>query len=323
HIVGLKNDINNTGKKNLLRYASGSVLDAIGERSNTTRIAATKSNVTMRYTLSTAQPGDITIPQGSRVTPDGAKYFATTKALVIAAGQLYGDVEAQATVAGAAYNGLIAGQISKIVDLVPFVASVVNTSTSSGGSDIESDDAYRLRIQEAPAKFSTAGPEAAYIFWAKTASAEIEDVAITSPGDGQIRVVVLMKNGQLPSQEVLDKVLASCSDKKRRPLTDKVTSAAPTTVPYNIALTYYISNERSTEETIIRTAIEGVNGALEQYKSWQGTKLGRPINPDYLRQLMLNAGASRITLTAPAYTSVDIDKVAAVSTTTITYGGLE
>jgi phage-related baseplate assembly protein len=132
-----------------------------------------------------------------------------------------------------------------------------------------------------------------------------------------------MVDGQLPGQAVLDKVLAACTPKKVRPLTDHVTAAAPTVVPYDITLTYYISQANAADETNIKTAIEGTDGAVDQYKAWQCGQLGRAINPDYLRQLMLNAGARRITLTAPVYTILEDTQVAAAGTVAVTYGGLE
>lgn len=329
-IVALYNAINETGKQNLLRYAKGEQLDALGERTDTPRIPAQSATTTFRFTLSAAQAFNVTVPAGKRGTPDGALFFASEKDIIIPAGQTYGDVLAMATQTGEAYNGFVAGQINQLVDPVPYVASVANIDTSSGGADTEPDDdgvnvwsGYRERIRQAPGKFSTAGPEDAYIYWAKTADAYIQDVVVTSPAAGAIKITVLMKDGAETTQAILDKVLAACSDKKVRPLTDSVTAAAPVAVPYDITLTYYISLANATNETVIRSAIEDAGGAVDQYKDWQESRLGQAINPDYLRQLMLNAGAHRINLTAPAYTEIAADAVSTVGTVTITYGGLE
>jgi len=318
-IVGLKNDINQSARQNLLRYATGEQLDALGEFYNTPRIPAQKAKTTLRFTLSSVQTSNITIPAGTRATPDGQLYFSTSKVLVIAAGQTYGDVIAEATEGGAQYNGFAPGQIKTLVDPVPYVASVENIDTSSGGSDTEDDDSYRERIRLAPESFSVAGPEGAYIYWAKTADVNIADVSVTSPSPGVVNIVVLMKGGQIPTQDILDAVLAAVSAKDRRPLTDFVQVSAPTEVNYDINLTYYISADRQAEEVALKAAIEA---AVDQYKAWQSEKLGRDINPDYLRQLMLNAGAYRINITAPVYTELEYDEVAKIRTTTVTYGGL-
>jgi phage-related baseplate assembly protein len=321
-IVALKNDINETGKQNLLRYASGTLLDDIGDRTETTRLLAGKSKTTLRFTLSVAQARNLVIPKGARVTPDGVLYFMTVDTLIILSGQLYGDVTAESTEGGSKYNNLAPGQIKIMVDQIPFVASVTNLDTSSGGSDDESDDNYRGRIREAPGKFSPAGAEEGYVYWAKTANPDLQDISVSSPTPGQIKIIALMKNGQLPSQAVLDSILAACNDRKRRPLTDFVTAAAPGTIIYNIDFTYYISQDRASEVQTIRNKIELSGGIVDQYKLWQNTKLGRPVNPDYLRQLLLSAGAFRITLSSPVFTEVSSDKIASVGIVTINYGGL-
>lgn len=318
-IVGLKNNINESAKQNLLRYASGNVLDAMGDFYNTPRLQAQKAKVALRFTLSTAQGGNVTIPVGTRVTPDGQLYFATVKDLIIPDGQTIGDVLAEATESGEKYNGFAPGQIKTIVDPVAYVASVTNINTSAGGSDIEDDDSYRERIRLAPESFSVAGPEGAYIYWAKTADVNIADISVTSSSPGVVDIVVLMKDGQLPTQNVLDAVMAAVNSKNRRPLTDNVQVSAPEVVSYNIDLTYYISSDRQAEEISLKNAIEA---AVNQYSTWQSEKLGRAINPDYLRQLMLNAGAYKIDVISPEYTGIERNEVAMVETVSVSYGGL-
>lgn len=328
-IVGLKNNINDSARQNLLRYAKGENLDAFGERVNTPRIAAQKAIVSCRITLSAAQSTDTIISSGKRITPDGVLFFALESDLTIPAGQLTIDTTYEATETGASYNGFTAGQIKTIVDQIPYVSSIVNIDTSSGGADIEADDdgvnvwsGYRERIRQAPGSFSTAGPEDAYIYWAKTADTNITDVKPTSPSPGVTKITILMKNGELPTQTILDKVLSICSNKKVRPLTDNVLASAPAVVNYNIDLTYYISVDNSAEENSIRNVIENTDGVVDSYILWQKSKMGRAINPDYLRQLMLNAKAFRIDMTSPSYQTIGENEVAKIGTITVVYGGL-
>jgi phage-related baseplate assembly protein len=321
-LLALKNDINYTGNQNLLPFASGDVLDALGDRIGVPRLAAQPAQVTMKFTLSAIQNDTVTIIKGTRVTPDGVLYFATVNNLSIPAGETVGSVIAESTQGGEKYNGFVSGQINIIVDPVPFVTSVTNIDTSAGGSDKESDDAYRERQRIAPASFSVAGPTDAYIFFAKSADVNIVDVAVTSPSDGAVNVYPLMKNGGIPAQTVLDKVLAAVNADDRRPLTDKVSVLAPTSISYDITLTYYISNDRSTEESTIRSAIEDQGGAIDQYEAWQYAKLGRAITPDDLQSRMYSAGAYRVVVTSPVYTEIGKSQVALRNLKTITYGGL-
>jgi phage-related baseplate assembly protein len=326
-IVSLYNAINESAKQNLLRFAKGEILDAIGEDRDTARLEAQKATVTIRFTLSSVRSENIVIPSGTKVTPDGLLFFETTAENIIYPGNTYKDIACTATVAGTKHNDLIAGQINTLTEPIAFVSSVSNTITSSGGSERELDDngidvwsGYRLRIRLAKAKISTAGHELGYIYYAESADPNIEDVSVTSPSANEILITVLMNDGELPTQDILDKVLAACSPKKVRPLTDHVTASAPTVVNYNITATYYISPDKASEVSNITSA---VNNAVEEYKKWQGTKIGRDINPDELRKLMFNAGASIVDLTYPAFTILSDTEVAKVGITTITYGGLK
>lgn len=321
-IVALKNDINFTANQNLLPFAIDGVLDGLGDRIGVPRLEAQPARATMRFTLSAIQLNAVTIPMGTRVTPDGVLYYATIADITINPGSTTGDVIAESTEGGMIYNGFVAGQINIIVDPVPFVTSASNLGTSLGGSDMETDEAYRERQRLGPDSFSVAGPSGAYIFFAKSADVNIADVAVTSPDACKVNVYVLMSNGGLPDSAMLAKVLAEVNADNRRPLTDLVTALAPTVVNYNITLTYYIANERSAEVAAIRAAIESTGGAIDQFVSWQHGKIGRTISPDTLLSRLYAAGAFRVVITAPTYATIADSEVAKLSVKTVTYGGL-
>ncbi len=318
-LISIIYSINAIGKGNLLRYAQGIVLDALGERVDCARLPAQSAYVMLQFSLSAPQLVDILIPAVTRVTPDGKLYFAVVQDAVIPAGGTSCGVLAKSTAGGIADNGFAIGAIKNIVDPLPYVESVTNTNVPSGGVDAESDDNYRERIRQAPASFSTAGPADAYKYWAKTADANILDVEVTSPAACQIKIIVLMNNGGFPSQEVLTKVLETCSDRSRRPLTDQVTAVAPTAQVYDINFKYYITQDQVANASAINTAILA---AVETYKSWQCSKLGRAISPDYLKKLLYTAGACKVDITSPVYTEISIDKVASLGTATVNNGGV-
>lgn len=321
-LLALKNDINYTGNQNLLPFAEDDVLDALGERIGVPRLQAQPAKVTMEFTLSAIQLDTVTIPSGTRVTPDGILFFSIKNHLNIPAGETVGTVIAEATEGGEEYNDFVPGQINLIVDPVPFVSSAKNIDTSKGGSNKESNDAYRERQRIAPASFSVAGPEEAYIFFAKSADVNIVDVAVTSPGAAQINIYPLMKNGAIPDQSVLDKVSTEVNFKNRRPLTDLVTVLAPTAINYDIEVTYYISEKRSTEVNQIREKIEGTEGVVDQFEKWQYAKLGRAITPDDLQSRMYQAGAYRVVVTSPIFTQINENEFGTLNIKNVTYGGL-
>jgi phage-related baseplate assembly protein len=318
--VQLRVLINDKLKQNLLRYARDEVLDDLGDRVETPRIGAQPATVTVRFTLSAPQQTIYTVPQGKRVSPDGNLFFETAAAGQIQPGQTYVDILCECLTPGEIGNGYVPGQINILVDPLPYIASISNTTTSSGGAEVEADDPYRERIRTAPESFSVAGPEGAYIFWAKSADSTIVDVSVDSPSDGVIEIRPLVAGGNLPSQAVLDAVAAKLSDKKVRPLTDKVQVLAPDEVTYAIDVQYWIDKEDEANEADIQAA---VNAAVADYQLWQRSKLGRDINPDELRRRMLLAGAKRTQVNSPVFRTLDKTQKATETTVTVTYGGIE
>jgi phage-related baseplate assembly protein len=260
----------------------------------------------------------VIIPIGTRATGDFVLYFKTDAAAIIPAGELYVDVKASSVEGGTIYNGLAPGTINTIVDLVPYVDKVENITTTSGGSDREEDDSLRERIKLSPVISSTAGPVEAYKYWAKTADPNISDVAVVSPSPGEVEIVPILLGGELPDEGVLQKVLEVVNADDVRPLTDHVTVRAPDTIEYDIELKYYTT---AADESKAIETIEGAGGAISRYINWQGSALGRDINPDQLRKLILApswdnsnlVGAIRVDIISPVYTPVPATSVAKFS----------
>ena len=314
-----RNLIDHTGKMNLLAYATGDYLDHLGALVDTTRIPANAAQVTIKFTLSTSNVGAI-IPKGTRITTEDEKvYFATDEVLTIPTGETESIVSASCLSVGEDGNGFAKGALNKLVDPVPYVATVENTTISAGGADKESDDSYRERIHEAPETFSNAGSSGAYQYWAKSANAEIEDVYVYSPSAGEVKIVPLLSGGRLPEQEVLNEVLAVCNADKVRPLTDHVTAVAPTTVSYDVNVSYNIGNADKANATSIQAKVKE---AVNAYILWQKEKLGRDIDPSKLNSLMVKAGAEKVSITSPVITTVNPDQIAVSNNVTITFGGV-
>lgn len=314
--------INDAASQSLLRYARGDVLDDWGYTYRADRLQAVPAQTTLQFTLSIPLTSASIIPEGTRVSPDGSDgdlFFITDKLLEIPAGQTQGSIKATCSVAGNVGNGFTSGQVNTLIDPLPFVSGVVNTSISSGGADAENDNAYRERIRTAPESFSVAGPDGAYRYWAFAASQLIVDVSVTSPSDGVVLITPLLTGGELPTQELLDKILDICDPKDKRPLTDHVTVSAPVVRSFDIDLTYWIDINNSASAVAIQTA---VNDAVQEYILWQKSKLGRNINPSELTRLVMQAGAYRVDIISPTYTAISFNEVAIADQVTVTYGGL-
>ncbi len=318
----LLSTIETTGESNLVAYAAGDALDALGTLLGVTRQAATAAVVSMQFTLSGAQSTAVTVPSGTRVTPDGTVFFATDETLTIASGVASGTVTATATETGAAYNDFVAGQIAQLVDGVSYVSSVTNTDESSGGADIESDEDLRTRILSANAAFSVAGPSDAYRYFAMSASNSVADVYVTQLSAGIVGIYVVKTGGVVPDAEddVIAEIYEACSASDKRPLTDNVSVLPAVAASTSLDVTYYISED----DTAVANSIESaVSEAVDAYATWQTEKIGRAISPDYLRKLMLNAGALRVEVTAPSYAVIAANEVAQFTSVNVAYGGLE
>ena len=82
-IVLLLNKINETGKQNLLRYASGKNLDHLGA-------LVGAAVTTMQVTLSAEMGNSTVIPAGARFTAGDNVFFALDAPMIIKAGQTSG-----------------------------------------------------------------------------------------------------------------------------------------------------------------------------------------------------------------------------------------
>lgn len=312
------NHINETGRSNLLKYAIGNELDALGELFHNDRLGAQYATVTLRFTLSGSQSTSVIIPKGTRVTPDGEIFFATDSEIVFTSNtaETTAEVMATATDPGSGHNDYPVGAINILVDTIPYVASVRNITVSGGGSDIETDDEYRERLRESPFSFSVAGPANAYRAIAMGVSGDIADVAVYSPSAGVVEIAVIKDGGEIPTadDEIISMILAACSAKNTRPLTDNVQVVPATSVECNVNVTYYVANG----DTSKMSAIES---AASDYVAWQTEKIGRAINPDKLNTLMFAAGAARVVIAEPAYQALAENEIAQIGKVTLNYGG--
>lgn len=313
--------IDRQGKQSILKYSYSDFLDNLAIFKGVTRNPATPATTTLRFTLSAERDTATGIPQGTRVSTAGSIYFSTDVYAEIPAGSTTVEVPATCTVAGTDGNGFAAGELDTIVDPIPYVASVTNTTATEGGAEIESDDDLAERVFLAPGAYSTAGPEDGYLYHAKAYSAAIGDVVATSDqAAGTVDIVFIMADGSTPGEEMIEGLEGYLQGKTIRPMTDLVRVAAPQEVQYTINLTYYINRSDSAKAVTIQAAVAQ---AVEDYQAWQRA-IGRDINPSKLVAMVMEAGAKRVTVTAPTYTAVDATKVSAIQgSAVVTYGGLE
>lgn len=309
------------GKQNLLAYAAGAHLDHLGALMGTPRLTATAAICALRYEMVEARPHPVLIPAGTRVTTgDRRLTFATDAAAEIPVGSLTVTVPATAALAGTLGNGLVAGQINALVDPIAYVTRVANTSQTLGGSDVESDERYRSRIQLAPEAYTCAGSAGSYRYHALRVHPDIAEVTVWSPEPGHVDVRPVLIGGELPDAALIEAVRLALSADTVRPLTDTVTVAAPEPVEYAISGGWWLRRGDAALSGSIQSA---VSAAVEQFRLWQRSAPGRDINPTRLVALVERAGAKRVELTTPEFTPLKGFQIARETEIFLEFRGIE
>lgn len=311
--------IDHKAKNNFLRTCNEETVNDFGEFKKVSRTEASKSLTTLKFKRIGNLANEQAISYGTKVSA-GEIVFQTIETKNFAVNSTECIVQAECITAGSFSNELLPGQINTIIDTDPYVVSVENTTATNNGSDYEDIDIYKAKIRESPEGFSVAGPEDAYKFFVKLADPLISDVHVDSPTPCVVDLYVLMKSGVLPTEEVLNKVVAICSDKKVRPLGDLVTAHVPTVENFGIELSYYIPKDLETLSNSIKAKVDL---AVAEFISETKLKLGKDINPDNLRLKILNLGVKRLNITSPNFTVIPKTKVAFGTITSVTYSGVE
>lgn len=309
------------GKMALLKYSYGDYLENIGALKGITRNPGAAAKTRLRFTLSSRRPGATVIREGVRVTASDGVYFKTLDMLEIPAGQICGEVNAECRETGIKGNGYEPGTIKALVDPVAYVDRVENITESEGGADLESDENLAERIFLAPASWSTAGPDDAYRYWVRTFNPAITDVMVGSDIPGEVDIFFILEDGQLPEEAMIAEMEQYLKNEEVRPLTDQVVVRAPEIQEYEIDLTYYINKSDRARASAIN---DQVQKAVQKYITWQREKIGRDINPDQLRKMLLLAGAKRLEIREPQFAAITQAGIALqAGEVRALYGGIE
>lgn len=312
--------VDRAGKMNFLKYAYGDYLKNLAALKRVTAKEPEKAQVQVRWKLEEPREAATPIPAGSRITADYAVYFETADYAEIPAGEKEIVLMMYCTEAGEQGNGYMAGELSVLVDPVAFIASVANIETTAKGTGEESDQSIAERTYLAPSSFSTAGPDDAYVYHAKSYSQEVGDVLPTSPTPGVVDIRFILKDGGIPNETMIAGMAKHLQQRSKRPLTDKVEVAAPDVVTYSVDITYYINASDMSSATQIQTQAQQ---AVQEYELWQCTGIGRDINPDELMAYLKKAGIKRAVIRQPVFKVLADTEVAKVTSTNIVYGGIE
>ena len=322
YLLAVQNSlIDLAGRQNLLAFAGGAHLDHLGALMGVARIPAQPSRCLLRFAIAAPLDFEIPIPAGTRVTTQtGTPQFATAADAVIMPGELEVEAVAFAVDAGGNANGLSLGQLSRLVNPLPYVTEVGNTSQTMQGADVEGDERLRNRIRIAPESFTVAGSEDAYLARTLEVSQDIEAATISSPMPGLVDVRFVLTGGELPDAAMIALVQNHLSGETVRPLTDTVNVAAPDVVEYAVEGRWFL---RRADATILSAVTRAVDEAVEAYRIWQRSQPGRDINPTRLISLVERAVAKRVELTGTVFTVLKNTQIARETAVEFVFGGME
>lgn len=222
-------------------------------------------------------------------------------------------------------TGELLDQLAALYDVARLVVTPAEGDTPAV---LESDTAFRQRIQLAPHAFSVAGPELAYVYHARSAHGDVADATAVSPtpaditalvlqvladnaaapelvaamsaalGDadwpGDVTVTVLSASGDgVPSPEVLTAV-DTLLQADVRPLTDQVTVQAAELVDFAIEAEIYVFAGPD-QNLILQTALASLEAHLANTR-----RLGRDIARSGLIAALHVGNVQRVNLIQPA-----------------------
>lgn len=184
---------------------------------------------------------------------------------------------------------------------------------------MESDTAFRRRIQLSLEGFSTAGPEGAYVFHSLAADGDVLDASAISPSAGNVTVSVLSRTGTgAAGSPLLAAVTAALNADSVRPLTDNVTVQSATIV--NFAVTAAIYTYPGPDSSVILTE---ANAALDAYID-SVHRIGKDVTLSGLYAALHRPGVQRVNLTAPtANVTISATQASYCNARTITIAGTD
>lgn len=276
--------IDNALRMDTLRYATREYLDIYGEKRNCIRIAAQAATATIKITLgATGMAG--TIPAGTIVTADGTVLYRTVEELAITGEEQELTTMVECSQTGSMGNGLTAGTDMQLIVPIEGVTAIQCTMSASGGQDTESDEAYRERIRTYGLTSVTTGPQQQYESAAKAASSEVVDARAINQGAGKVNVYIIAAGGA-SAEPLLTAIDAALNDREVRPLTDEVRVLEAVPVSYTLNVRYSYDGSSGVQTLI--------SEAIQEYKEWQESSVGRAFNPDKLQAALYTAGATRV-----------------------------
>ena len=147
---------------------------------------------------------------------------------------------------------------------------------------MESDQAFRARIQLVIEAWSPHGTEGSYVYWALDADDRVVDVAVYGPNHwldppippAEPKMVILSSEGDgTAGAQLLDAVFQHCTADKRRPVADKLSVVSAQPVPYAIQAVLHVTTPETA--STVQAAAQAAAQAFVDGRIRIGRKLYR------------------------------------------------
>jgi uncharacterized phage protein gp47/JayE len=300
-----------------IETAEGEYLDKKGEDYGLVRKPGVKASGTARFSRLVAAVNDIPIVAGSTFATPPDSFgnrleFQTTIEGTLLTGETFVDISSQAAAEGINYN-INSGEVLEITSQLDAIDSVTNTTTFSGGKDIETDDEFRQRIKLYIQTLSKGTKAALRSAALNVPGVKFVNVVESGTNDGIVTVYIDDGSGQASSELIAQVVEAI----------DLVRAAGIIVNTYAVSLVeidlimvivlqsgYTFAAVESSIKTVVREYIDSLTvGESVIYSKVYGNIILVDGVAD-LTSLTLNTGTANIT--------INEDEVAKTGTITIT-----
>ena len=174
----------------------------------------------------------------------------------------------------------------------------------------EQDEPLRRRIRARIMGFANAGGAAHYRYWALSASPEVADVAVDSPGPGRVRISVLPTgHSDTVPESLLETVRATVLRDDVRVLTDTVEVVPVSLVPVTVSAQIWLYPDTP------MAVFEGLAPRLIRELA-QAAVLGWDLTQSWLIGQLQQPGVHKVALSEPA-TDIRIHSTQAVRLTDV------
>ncbi|MGL5721594.1 MAG: baseplate J/gp47 family protein [Brevinema sp.] len=296
-----------------IQTAGGEYLDLKAEELGLSRRTAIK---TRGYVLMSRKStsDNIRVPAGKIVSSKQDSQgnicrFVVLEEQILEEGTSTISVLVEAEAEGSAFN-LSSDKIVEISTPISGIDSVRNTSgwIVTAGTDAETDESLRLRCLAMWRGLSGANKDA-YISWAKSVEG-IENVKVfpLSRGAGSVDVVCTAVGNSIPSEDLLDEVLAVIE--KKRPLGADIRVRAPFELVLNTSVEAVFLPNYEASKQIIEDVVD---------KYFRSLGIGADFEPSALTsQIMQVDGIKSVRISSPETTRISDLQIARLGTLTVT-----